>query len=199
MVDQTARYLDRVFPRRWRILGVNLQPFTLGHAHVLASVTDWRPFEEFSIDQGFLASALFICSRDWRKALKTLNGAGERFAVWIGLTIRWGAPNMRDQAEALSEYISYSSTGPAVSAPPRDPKAPPQRQAGSPILARLRLFAQRDLHLGDHAMDANFADTFWLWSISLEEQARARIRNEAELQFDDFVEEQNRKRNGATC
>lgn len=203
MVDQTARYIDRVFPRRWRILGVRLRPFTIGHAHVLAGASAWRPFQDFEIDDSFLVTALYVCSRNWRMAKATLDLAGGWFAIRLGLSIRRNRPDLSEKAEVLSEYLVYSTSGPAVTGVPRDPKLPAPRQAGAPTLALLRLFAAEKLGLGpSKAMHANFSETFWMWATWLEEQGHARIRNQGELEFDKFVAEAtelHRRREGAPC
>lgn len=207
MIDSTARYLSRVLPPPWQILGVRLLPFTLGHAHALASASTWRPFEEFAVTEEFLGVGMWVASRPWRQAIKGFGRRSDLFSLFLGARARLGRVDLAEKTEVFAEYLAYHTSGPSVRNVPRVPVkygAPvsASRPAGAPVLARLRVFAMSDLGLGAAAMDLPFADVYWLWATHKEAAGAIWLLNDEETagmdSFDEFCRREEEKRR-ATC
>lgn len=199
-MDSTDRYLSRLYPQRYRVLGVDLVPFTFGHAHVLANATEWRPFDQFQPTTEIVATGLYVCSRPWRVAERGVgSGGGQRFAKRLGLVAALTRANMDDKAEVFCEYLVTSTTGPALRPVLSRANHTPSRLAGAPLLARVRLFAFQVLHRQDGGMDMLFGDLLWMWATYREIEGVNRVENENERKFREFCEEQDRKAEEVAC
>jgi hypothetical protein len=189
MSDASAEYLAGATPGRWQVLGVRLLPMTLGHAHVLASRTAWRPMQSCRVDAGILATTLYVCSRPWRIALRGVDGwRAQTYALWCGAVARAQRASLEAKAEVVRDYLDAHSSVRRL-APPlrRGRERDGGRYLGTPFLARLRLFAAHRLHVPMGAeMDLPMADLVWLWAADAEERGILRLLNASEESFDEF-------------
>lgn len=184
MTDATASYTARVFPPTWRVLGHRLHTLTLGHAHLLCAATEWRPFEPYAMTDQLFASALYICSRPWRK-VRLDSWRAEWFAVGIAIRGKLARVDLTEKGAVLADYLRWHTSGPSLlparEAKPHGPYARAARELGSPVLARLRMFA------GPYGgMDALLAETYWLWAVAQEEAGNVRIATPGDRSFEEY-------------
>lgn len=195
MKDTTAIYCARVFPPPWRIMGVPLLPLSIGHAHLLAASTPWRPFEAYAMDDRIFATGLYICSRPWRKVRLHSLRAGW-FGIGLALRGRLARVDLCEKGTLFAEYLLFHTSGPRLrpvleaSRGLQRPESSGLRRFGSPLLARLRSFA-----IPHGGFDCLFADAYWLWSVHEETQGHLRVLNEDEGTFDDYCEAEDARAN----
>lgn len=202
MADATSRYLELVASRRWRVLGVPLVRMTLGHSHVLAEATGWRPLEGSTIDGETFVTGLFICSRPWRRAQRGLGRwPADVFGWRLGLLSALAGADLSEKAEVFAQYLDINAGGPRVAANVSDgrPRGP-GRMYGSALLARLRLFACERLgERWDTAMDVPMAELLTLWAAHGEASESFRVLNDQDLSFDEFCRQEDAKREVGAC
>jgi hypothetical protein len=136
--------------------------------------------------------ALWVCSRNWRVAAKNLGTLMSRLQL-IRMVRRHGPVVL---GKAWMEYLRAFSALPKFHRNPM-PKAtrdaPMRRPSGTPILLRVRLFAMKELNLQPDALDDMvMLDLFWLWCAHLEDEGIIAIQNDADEEFDEWCEEQEK-------
>lgn len=191
-MDQETKYLARVFPQPWRVCGRLLHAFTLGHAHVLAASTKWRPFGKVPEDPAFLPLGLFVATRPWRQAADGIRMVrpAERFAAFLGFSSFALRVDVEEKREVFAEYLEASTSFPDLRPTPAMPGQVRTRRAGAPLLARLRMFGMRELGLGASAMDLPFVDLAWMFAAAFEDDGRAYLVNDTDDDFDRYCREQ---------
>lgn len=183
------RWLAAMLPDPVELAGVRLRPMTCGHALLLARLTGWEPLvREFALED--LPVALFILSRDWRKAAEEI--VQPQAHAWLESLAR--RTNLTECAHAWSQYLTTTLVLPGFQRTLTP--TPGQRGPGTPLLLRLRLFALRDLGLSpDGFEDLIFSDLIWLWLAHLEDEGAVRLLTEEDEAFERWVqEEEARKR-----
>lgn len=192
--DLTSRYLAASVPDAIQVAGLRLHPFTLGHAHLLAAaIPRWRPLES-GLEIEDLPAALFILSRPWRKAARRLSGSGGLFVWRLGLHLR-STRRIVEAFTLLNGWLTLSCSGPeakAVQRSPREQAAPPRR-IGAPLLLRLRLFATQELGAAE-PFDFLVSELLWLWLSYFEAEGSATLVSDADMNFREWCEEQDRLR-----
>jgi len=194
MTDATGRYVARVLAPQWQILGVRLLPFTLGHAHLLSASTTWRPWET-GLEPDALIPGLYICSRPWRVAARTLEGRRPRwFAWWLGGRAARRKVNLAERLRVFHDYLEVHTSTPECRAAlrPKGERTRPQIPSGIPLLAWLRLFAYQELRQVE-PMDVSFAVLAWMWTAHLDSKGVIHTLNDDEYGFREWIAEQEQE------
>lgn len=164
-----------MLPDVWSACGVELRPFTLGHALLLTRlgsplIAVEGATELPSIGLGDVLVAAWVCSRPARQAIVDLD------SHWQMLWLRWKrltrASMMAADQLALLKYINAAYQAPPI-------KVLQQREGegrGAPWLAIL--FVGMVSHCGctaEEALDTPLATAQWLHALRLEESGVLRI------------------------
>lgn len=106
-------YAQTVFQDRARVEGRRLLPLTVGHALLLQRLkSPFAPRDTRTAGAGDCALLLFVCSRSWQVASKTLDSL--RCKPWLWLEwLRVGFRFGHNRAQ-LFRYVSEAWTGPEV-------------------------------------------------------------------------------------
>jgi hypothetical protein len=184
-MNNAERYAAAHLPDTWRIMGLRLQPLTLGHGLLLARVgSPWTPFALLPTPRsvpplGDLLLALWILAQPWRKAAAHLSQrrcrwylrAWELQAVWLS------EATLADHGDRLTSFILENLLPPTLW---RNPAAATSR-AQAPTLASLKVQLIAQLHLSqDAALDTPLAVAIWDLLTWGESQGTHQFRSESE-------------------
>lgn len=113
MSDHSVSYADACQPAKWRLLRVNLRPFSIGHMLCLLHVRS--PFvcaDAKEIKSTHLAEAIWYCSMPYEKALKATNRKLPlrfRFWAWKLAFIFELRPDLfEERVRQFAKYIAES-------------------------------------------------------------------------------------------
>lgn len=138
-------YTSACFPDRWRILGLRLQPFCLGHALLLerygspfANAFQGEPIGEVGFAD--LLLAIFICSKPYPQAAEAMGrglGLSYRLFAWRCWWFAWRRPYaFVGRAAMFQRYMFDGVDGPKTFShgesgrPPGTPMLLAVKQAG---------------------------------------------------------------------
>jgi hypothetical protein len=188
--DLTTRYLSACLAARTVVAGCPLHPFTLGHAHLLAAATQWRPWGD-SFLPGEVPTALWICSRPWRKAARSMHRVPSDWVWRTAWRMRKAGALARTCLE-FGQWIDRSMQAPEVRIR-QSAGVPAQARhcVNAPLLARLRLFATCDLGLQE-PFDMLVGELLWLWLSFAENEGGLNLVDENGIEFREWCEEQDR-------
>ncbi len=131
-----AEYLRALYPDRYRVAGVWLKPYSLGHVFLLDRIGS--PFVEFEREAklGDLRVALALCKRDYKDALRWLRRGAGRWSM----PLRWCSQrNFLEGVAQFADYITKSFTHP-------DSWTGEGRRMGAPFFQSVKLTLM--MHLG---------------------------------------------------
>jgi hypothetical protein len=183
-------FAKSLVPRRRRVLGLPLLPFTIGHELWLTArgnplVTDsWK----FTPAEGraALSEAVLVCANRWSELGAWNSGLLNRLglAVWLARMRRVELEpellKFRDYLDEAYEPVPTMSLHTAELSP---------HEAGAPAPLRLLQFLTRDCRLGEiDALDYPLAAARWRFCAWQESNGVFRIKNRHDYEFDEFVE-----------
>lgn len=165
-----------VAPIRWRCIGIDLEPLTLGHLETLERLGLTQPK-----DAAELATAVFVCAVPWRRFEKLVRS---RFALRLSLwlwrrTVReW---DFEENLRVFSAYIVHAFSGPNTSRPFGAGEAGSSRSA-IPTSRYLACFlCQRLNHDPLAVRDYQVRDALWDHACVMEMEGRAVVDEVSEL------------------
>jgi hypothetical protein len=98
----------RIQPERFRVLGLNLKPMTLGHLAILESMGILN-----ARDPGELGLCCLVCSTSHRGAMKRIESRWLPFVSWFW-GMRIGKWDFSEKRELWSEYVKYNTQLPSI-------------------------------------------------------------------------------------
>jgi hypothetical protein len=166
-----AAYYQAAEPRRRRILGQTLEPFSLGHAHLLAAGRN--PFCPFTGDPSLqddqaLIDAVFICAHHYEGAKKALHSR------WLFRRLKlWGRScrhlDFDIERQLFQRYLAEASTLPRI-------WTGAGRQLGAPTLLLLRQHLRWTRQLApDVVMNTPVGEAIWDYLAFHEQHGRLQI------------------------
>lgn len=177
-MNQFQAYLASVHPDARRVLGVKLQPFTLGHALLLHRLGS--PFlseTPGNVTLGQLLLAIGLCRQPYERALRRLKSRPFlwhlRFQGWL---YHWMSPAwVEAMADQFRAYLAEARTGPVIKV-----LRSSDREQGTPFVLALELFQMEVLHRTQaQARAASYREVLWLYSAYLEKEESISIRSAA--------------------
>jgi len=174
MFDNGQAYADALIPVRASVAGVNLLPFSIGHALLLQKQRSpiagmWSGKTEGKVNVGDIALAVWICSCQSTVALSRVGGFRMRWSLRsiAKRVMRHGIG--RSQSELL-DYIADGFSSPKMR------MGEGSKVVGSPMLGMLMVSMMA--HFGRNLADAmNTPVSFAIWnrSILLDEKGFAEL------------------------
>lgn len=174
-------YSAAIVPQRSFVLGHRLEPFTLGHAHLLDLVES--PFlRGGSPSLGDLVLAVELCRVPWEKAKELLQYPGLAKRVEkIGKRIC--RRQLGYEADDITEFVAYLSeatNGPGFWVKNQDQ---PQRTTGTPWLQSLKGTLLRGGRTYAETMNTPLQEALWDFAAYWEQEGALEIQSEAERQI----------------
>jgi hypothetical protein len=99
-VDQDIRYAKACKPDDWRIFGVGLRPYSVGHELLLSHIKG----AEASLP--FVLAAVFICAQTYERAIAGLDWRWRLWALWVTLRCRFNRSLAASRAAMLADYMA---------------------------------------------------------------------------------------------
>jgi hypothetical protein len=192
-VDVAYQYSESVHPERWRILGVKLRDFSIGHALLLER--SQSPFitgeRDPSIDH--YALALLICSQSYENALKSLSKRSWRQKLWQWRfkVFAW----FQNERVLNSEYLIREYIREAKSSQPkfwRDKGRTKQTAAPDLLLVRVCLHS-RFGYTNSEIMNMPYSQANWEYYGWLEQESAVEFRDPRKEEFFSKVKEAQKK------
>jgi hypothetical protein len=188
-----AAYAAAALPVSRAVFGLPLLAYSVGHELVLtrqgnAFATGGDPTRED------LAEAVLVCSQTWEE----FHNPGP----WFKLGVRLWLWRMRkaDHLKPICDFYEYKNAGssePQVEPEPLKPGETQAREAGAPFLLRLILFLRNTMRMTEaEAMNHPYGHAKWLAAAHWESEHGLRIANRHEIEFANWIEEQERLNNG---
>lgn len=186
-MHETA-FADAARPARYRILGLDMLDYSIGHELILLR---WRNpllfanFDEQPIEVkcGAIRQAAWICSRRWKTNNRPPTRYGEFcFRFWL-----WRVRN-HDPARAISEFQEYRERG--SSFPPVESAGEGGRALGAPFHAGLVKF-MATFHM--EPFDSPLGLSQWLFYSDAEREGSVNIINAKESEFREKTDRFNRE------
>jgi len=185
-MDYAGRYARACWPDTWRVAGVRLKPYCLGHALLLQRIdspltVDTRP--DAGIPATALVTAVFICSRDWWEASEAIgkrlpSGWWLRSALLL-LLFALRPLTLWQAVGTFDRYVVSAWDYPDIWTSNNDGDS---REPGSPHLASLK---QAGMRLGYSEADTlSMPLALLLWEIAVrgEMEGRHEVVNESEAE-----------------
>ncbi len=177
-----ADYLEAAIPPTYRILGIRLKAFSIGHLMLLRHFGNPFVAEREGKDEKILPEHLtmgvFFCSHTYEEALEKMQEPDfqEKITAWL---IEIGPYDFQAKALEFAEYIAAHSIWPKLHPPEDDPRMP-----GAPFIQRVRLLLMGKLNYS--IMEANNCSwgkavhDYFAW---LEMEHAAKIFNDQETDY----------------
>lgn len=181
-----ADYLSAVNPPKYRILGIELRPYSIGHKHILAQADS--PFESHeAADEADLMLAVAICSLSYRDGLAFIadHATPKRVKRWFDRLqpkTWFGNPQVKimDRLGLFLEYLTVHSKSPAWTLSKGGGKSIDESE--TPFIADVRVSLMRHLHIPEaELMDRCWSLCLWDYTILKEQQDYLRIRDPEKL------------------
>lgn len=166
MQDEFARAL--LSPPQPIIIGVRMQPFSLGHRLLLEQIgSAFAALDRFPLFDDLIASA-FICAHSWEENKRLRKS---RFGRWMRLKI-WGS--LAGKFNIPLATIQFTQYAQDALRPPYDQQehAGGMRELGAPESARLYLFLRGRGFSEAEAMDIPLTAAHWLYAAEMEIQGK---------------------------
>lgn len=171
------------------VLGVRLQPFTLGHAHLLARVGS--PFLSGDNPQlGDVVLGVEVCQRDYGSAVAFM--AQDNAARIIEkLARKWLRRQLEEDIGPISEFVHYVSS--AAQGPRFWVEQKEASQSGADWLQSLKLGLMRTGRSFAEAMDTPLGEAMWDYAAYWESEGALKLHTETD---DDLLAAVKRAKEG---
>ncbi len=178
------QYACALLPDRWRVLGVRLQPLTVGHGIVLARLHS--PFTPFSCRPsahlGDLLLALFACGRPWARGWAALGSrkASLFLRLWAWQILRRAESDsiIGSAADAFGAYVHAHCAGPRV----WEKDGAGASAANSPVLCTLKIGLQEHFGRSEaEALDTLISAALWELYCYAEQHGGLQLVSDTEL------------------
>jgi len=181
-------------PAPYRILGLIMRPFSLGHALLLTQEAEKDMPMEVA-----LAAAVWICSSSWRENRSPGFWAGIKMELWKR-RCRRARFDYELQRQAFERYVAAGSLYfPLSDIIVTRPTAGDGLPSGAPFLLRLQQFLMMKLGLSEEAAwDYPYGLAKMRLACHLESEGAVNIKSESEEAFD-LAAEQERNKGGSPC
>lgn len=153
-------YLNAVIPTPHRIMGVRLEPFSIGHQMLLQRFGSPFVMEGRAPELGDLCFAVWVCSRGWGTALSELDSKHfKRSFKWLNFKARLGKHYLPIRIHNFNEYLKEAhNNAPEVW---RDSKKSGGK-CKAPFLQMLKLNLMVNFHKSEaDAMNTPFSLAVW--------------------------------------
>ena len=196
MASEYEKFLRFIVPEPCVILGVELQPLTLGHLLHLERFglpTPTRPDE--------IALAVVICSRPVDDILPTINDPwlGFKMRLWLWRVAPFSAIDWPAKAAAFEDYVEEHLNAPTAISTADKSARDSLRDSGTPFLQHLKVTLQHGLNYTHaEAMALPYCQAMWDFYTYHEMQGnvvicdrehRAAMKKQADDQHSDAVAE----------
>lgn len=177
-------YANSIVPDRSFVLGHRLEPFTLGHAHLLDLCES--PFlRGGSPALGDLVLAVELCRVTWTKAKEALQYPGLARRV-EKLGKRYARKRLGYEADEITEFIAYLSE--ATNGPKFWVKSQGESTAsGVSWLQSLKVTLMKAGRTQAEAMNTPLAEALWDFAAYWEQEGALTIQSEGESELLELV------------
>lgn len=184
----TREYLAALLPDTYRVLGISLQPFSLGHAFLLERLQS--PFLIGGREPlpGDLRRDITICTLSYPKAVKWVNA---RRAKWT-MQLRWlTSERFQKGCWQFLDYLQKFHTHPQCWS-----HAGEGRQLGTPFLQAVKITGMMHLGLSElESLCRPLSLAVWDYTAVWELKDKLQMINETEKQAMEFAKELHKTRN----
>jgi hypothetical protein len=187
-MNQDYIYYVALIPDTYKVLGIRLQPFSIGHYILLHRLGS--PFitgERKPTLADFIQSVL-ICAGNWKEGLEIETDPLQ----WLKMRIwrwRFRKKNFAKEIENFDRYIEAGMQCPALNKSQKTGRA-----TGAPWVWTLANFISEKRGIPIYAaFDFPFSLAQCEYVFSLENEGKCEVKNSAELEFEAYCAEQDAK------
>jgi hypothetical protein len=174
-------------PAPTRVLGIQLKTYSIGHELLIQSE------DLFPNKMAALVGAVWICSNSWEENKRMPRD-------WLmGLKVKLLKRKVRkyDYETELAKLAAYRSEG-SVAFPLSEFDSRSGRTPGAPLILQLQQFLMLKFGLSESAAwDYPFGLATQRWCSYYEREGGLKIKEQSEIDFMDFVAEQERRKRDA--
>lgn len=182
-------YASAIVPDRSFVLGHRLEPFTLGHAHLLDLCES--PFLRGGLPGlGDLVLAVELCRVPWTKARELLQYPGLARRI-EKLGKRYTRKHLGYEADELTEFVAYLTE--ATNGPSFWVKSEGNEKSGVSWLQSLKVTLMKAGRTHAEAMNTPLAEALWDFAAYWEQEGALSIRSAGESELMEMVKAAQQK------